>query len=99
MGVTGDTPLHVLARVFSSLCARVSDGPKGNSALDELGDSSETAKFVKGTQFRIQLLVSSRADLSSPNGAGKRPLDVVERRFWSALAASGGAYISRKSSN
>eukprot|EP00928_Gymnodinium_smaydae_P072155 TRINITY_DN5556_c0_g1_i1.p1 TRINITY_DN5556_c0_g1~~TRINITY_DN5556_c0_g1_i1.p1 ORF type:complete len:479 (+),score=133.89 TRINITY_DN5556_c0_g1_i1:264-1700(+) len=85
MPATGDTPLHVLARVFTSVSARATDGTQGQ-ACEELGSTLDAEKFARATQQRIQQLLASRADLSARNGAGKRPLDLVDRRFWPALS-------------
>lgn len=82
---TGDTTLHVLARVFNTLSVRAAGDVVPGCEDLALGDCREAEKYAKGTQFRFQLLATSGGDVSVANGAGKLPLDLVERRFRSAL--------------
>lgn len=82
---TGDTPLHILARVFNTLSIRAS-----GDAAPALGDdcSAEDAeKYAKSTLLRIQLLATS-AEVAKVNAAGVKPLDLIEQRFWQAMVPS-----------
>jgi hypothetical protein len=78
---TGDTTLHVLAKVFNTLSHRAAgDSSLGGTDLP-IGNASEAQKYAKGTQFRLELLVTSGASTSARNSAGKLPLDLVEKQF------------------
>lgn len=84
--VTGDTPLHILARVFNTLSARASDGQSpGAVAGDEIGGQKETEQFASCTQSRIQLMIGSGASTSARNGEGKKPLALISPRFQNLL--------------
>lgn len=88
--VTGDTTLHILAKVFNTLSVRASGGSLPGCEELALGDAREAEKFAKATQFRLDLLANSGACTSAKNSAGRRPLDLVERRFRSTLSFAVG---------
>lgn len=87
---TGDTTLHILAKVFNTLSVRASGGSVPGCDELALGDTREAEKFAKATQFRLDLLASSGANSSLNNSAGRRPLDLIERRFWPVLSFAAG---------
>jgi len=84
---SGDTPLHILAKVFGTLCARAAGG---SGPAEAGGEQAQAEKFQKGTKFRIDLLVSSGAEVGARNNRGQRPLDLVGRQYRAALGSLGG---------
>lgn len=83
--VTGDAPLHILAKLYNSLSARACDGtPDGG---DEIGGQKEAEQFATCTQSRIQMVVGAGASTSARNGEGKKPLSLIEPRFQRQLLA------------
>lgn len=77
---TGDTPLHVLARVFNSLIARA-EGCNSSTTPAIIHSGSDAEKMTRGVHFRIRLLLDSRADPEAINSAGQKPIDLVAERF------------------
>jgi len=78
--VTGDSPLHILARVFNTLSKRAADGqaPPGD---EETGNQKDTEAFASCTLSRMQLISASGASISALNGEGKRPINLISPRF------------------
>lgn len=78
--VTGDTPLHILARVFNTLSKRAADGqaPPGD---EEMGNQKDTEAFATCTLSRMHLISASGASISALNGEGKRPISLISPRF------------------
>lgn len=87
---SGDTPLHVLATVFNRMSCRADDAAVCESHSEILGGQKNAEKFVRGVSFRIQMLVNARADVSVRDSKGKVPLEVIEKRYQSALPEFGG---------
>lgn len=83
---TGDTPLHVLARVFNCVCLASSGASVPTTAAAQL-PPEEAAKFAKSTRCRMQLLLDARADPVLCNASGRTPLDLVDEPFRSSVAA------------
>ncbi|CAE8639439.1 unnamed protein product, partial [Polarella glacialis] len=81
---TGDTALHVLARIFNALSRRTGDE-------DRRIDSKDCEKFLNNTSIRIQMLADAGASVSIRNSVGQVPLELVEARFWPSLKALGGS--------
>jgi hypothetical protein len=80
--VTGDTPLHILAKVFNTLSARAFDGrPPDGDSHDGFGGTKDTELFANCTKSRIQLIIGSGASTSVLNGEGKTPLSLISPRF------------------
>lgn len=90
MPATGDTALHILARVFNTLCIRAVELQVSRKD-DHLKEVKEVDKFARGTQFRIQWLVTSGADSGARNEAGQTAKDLVDHRFWLALPFGTGS--------
>jgi len=85
--VTGDTPLHILARVFNTLSVRAS-GSK--PAVDGLCGPREAEQFASCTQSRMQLLISFGASTISENCEAKTPLSLVSPKFQHLLMPAAG---------
>eukprot|EP00931_Biecheleriopsis_adriatica_P085895 TRINITY_DN60669_c0_g1_i1.p1 TRINITY_DN60669_c0_g1~~TRINITY_DN60669_c0_g1_i1.p1 ORF type:complete len:357 (-),score=70.88 TRINITY_DN60669_c0_g1_i1:42-1112(-) len=88
--VTGDTPVHILARVFNTLAQRARDSCSGGACPPQI-DSIEAEKFLNNTELRIQHLAAAGASVSSRNSAGQVPLELVETAFWQSLPVLGGS--------
>lgn len=97
---SGDAPLHILAKVYSSLSSRVARGSAAAGAAagggpekgeEEDGGAAEAERFLKGARIRIDILVNSGADVNLCNARGQRPVDLVERRFRAGLPSLGGS--------
>lgn len=88
---TGETPLHILARVFNTLSARAEAEGGTRAAAAEVRhpevfkDSKDAEKFIRGVCYRIQLLVHFGANPCELNQAGRTPLELVAQRFRAAL--------------
>jgi len=88
--VTGDTAMHVLARVFNSLHKRAQDESSSGPCPPSI-NSMEAERFAKTTEVRLQLLANAGASVSRQNSAGQVPLELVDTQFWKLLPVLGGS--------
>lgn len=76
---TGETPLHIIMRVFNGL-SRAAEGGSEREAGRSVAPH-DAVRFVKTTRCRIQLLVNAGADPLAHDSSGKTPLDLVDDAF------------------
>jgi len=79
--VTGDSPLHILARVYNTLSMRAVDARDGHARREVDDVLADTERFKKCTQSRILLMTGSGASTSVRNGEGKKPFSLIDPKF------------------
>jgi hypothetical protein len=82
MPVSGDSPLHILARVYNTLSSRACEG---TDTGDGIGGQKDALQFASCTQSRIQMLVGAGASTTAFNAEGKKPISLISGRFQQQL--------------
>mmetsp|Transcript_87091 Transcript_87091/g.154089 ORF Transcript_87091/g.154089 Transcript_87091/m.154089 type:complete len:375 (+) Transcript_87091:25-1149(+) len=88
--VTGDTAMHILARVFNTLRKRAEDETSSGPCPPQI-NSIEAERFSKNTELRLQLLANAGASVSIHNATGQVPLELVDTQFWPLVPVLGGS--------